>query len=56
MASLLVFVMVFVISVKTASYGMWEARRKNIYGGGFAITLAVFNLILAGRYVIKYWA
>ena len=55
MAAILVFFVVLIIAVKTFSYGIWEAKRKNREGGAFAIILAFCNLILAARYLIKYW-
>ncbi len=54
MAAVLVFVMVAAISVKTFSYGIWEAKRKNGEGAAFVILLAFCNLILAVRYLVKY--
>ena len=56
MAAGLVFVMALGAAVKTASYGVWEAKRDNFWGGSVAIALAVFCIALAGRYVVKYWA
>lgn len=56
MAAGLVFVIAFFVAVKTASYGVWEMKRNNATGGGFAVFLAVFCIVLAGRYFIKYRA
>jgi hypothetical protein len=53
-AAVLVFVMVSVIAVKTFSYGIWEAKRQNREGAVFTMLLAVGNLILAVRYLVKY--
>lgn len=55
MAAVLVFLINAFIAVKTASYGIWEAKRNNLGGGVFVIILAAFNVLLAGRYLIKYW-
>ncbi|MBR4723936.1 MAG: hypothetical protein IK072_04310 [Clostridia bacterium] len=54
MAAVLVFVIVSVIAVKTFSYGIWEAKRRNAEGAVFAILLALGNVILAVRYLVKY--
>ena len=54
MAAAVVFILVLFITVKTFSYGVWEAKRKNTAGGIFAIALAVFDLLLAAEYLIKY--
>lgn len=56
MAAGLVFVIALFVAVKTASYGVWEARRDNVAGGSFAVILAIFCIVLASRYFIKYWA
>lgn len=55
MAAVLVLLMVSVIAVKTFSYGIWEAKRRNTEGAVFAVLLAAGNLILAVRYLVKYW-
>lgn len=54
MAAVLVFVIVSVVAVKTFSYGIWEAKRQNREGAVFAMMLAVGNVILALRYLVKY--
>lgn len=56
MAAVFVLAMVLVAAVKTASYGVWEIKRQNRSGGSVVIMLAVFSLVLAGRYLIEYWA
>ena len=56
MAAGLVLVTAIFVAVKTASYGVWEAKRNNIPGGSFAVILALFCVVLASRYFIKYWA
>ena len=54
MAAVLVFVIVLAVAVKTFSYGIWEAKRKNAEGAVFAILLAFGNVVLAVRYLVKY--
>ncbi|MCR4718561.1 MAG: hypothetical protein K5768_02920 [Firmicutes bacterium] len=54
MAAVLVFVIVAVVAVKTFSYGVWEAKRQNTEGAAFAIILALGNVVLAVRYLVKY--
>ena len=49
------FLIVFIIAIKTFSYGAWELKRANRTGGVFAIALAFLNLFLAARYIINYW-
>lgn len=55
MAAVLVFTIVLFVAVKTFSYGIWEAKRKNKQGGIFAILLAFADFLLAAEYLIKYW-
>ena len=55
MAAILVFVLVLFAAVKTFSYGVWEAKRKNVLCGIFAISLAFADIFLAAGYLIKYW-
>lgn len=55
MAAVFVFVMVLIAAVKTASYGVWEIKRKNKSGGGVVIMIAALSLVLAGRYLVEYW-
>ena len=54
MTAVLVFLIVFAVSVKTFSYGIWEAKRQNREGAVFAMMLALGNVILALRYLVKY--
>lgn len=54
MAAVVLFILVFLTSVKIFSYGVWEAKRKNAVGGIFAIVLAVCNLFFGAEYLIRY--
>ncbi|MBR4720946.1 MAG: hypothetical protein IK057_04215 [Clostridia bacterium] len=54
MAAIVVFVMVLISAVKTASYGVWELKRRNKAGGSAVIVIAALGLVLAGRYLIEY--
>ena len=54
MAAIVVFVMVLISAVKTASYGVWEIKRQNNSGGIAVISIAVLSLFLAGRYLAEY--
>lgn len=54
MAAILVFVLVLFAAIKTFSYGVWEAERKNVLGGIFAILLAFADFFIVAEYLIKY--
>ena len=56
MAAVLIFVISLFVAVKTAFYGIWEAKRDNSRGAAFVLMLAVICIALAGRYLIKYRA
>ncbi|MBR4173622.1 MAG: hypothetical protein IKR46_04540 [Clostridia bacterium] len=55
MAAVFVLVAALAVSVKTASYGVWEIKRKNGAGGVFAILISVLCVAQAVRYLIEYW-
>ena len=56
MAAVAVLAAMLFVAVKTVSYGIWEMRRQNKAGGGFAVVLAGVGMALAVRFLIKYWA
>ena len=56
MTAITVFVIVAAVAIKTISYGVWEAKRRNRKGGIFAILLSCLDIFLAARYIMSYWA
>lgn len=47
----IVFIAVLAVSLRTAAYGLWVIRNKNVLGGIYVFSVAFAALALAARYV-----
>lgn len=53
MIDYIVFLFVFLVSLKTFCYGIWTAKNKNIIGGIFIFFLSLSSLSL-GAYLLLF--